>query len=114
MRVKASPLILIAVLLALLAGCATRPDTPRDVGDAIALGYTMAEISADSVADLHASGILNDVQRTRYRINLQAAKDNLDLASTALAAGRLLEAEDRLRQANLILTAIETALRQQQ
>ncbi len=101
------PLSLVALIL-LLVACAT---APQNVSEAIGQSYATLATVAHDVSAAKASGLLSDVDAAKLKGQLQAAKNNVDFALSAYAAGRDAEVENRLEATRVVIRSIIKVLK---
>lgn len=91
----------------LLAACAS----VQNVSESIGAGYASLTTVAHDVAQAKVAGLISDHDAADMKAQLQAAKSNLDLATSAYAAGDTANANDRIAQTHLVLSVLIQALK---
>lgn len=107
-------------VLALVAGCGLiQPETPKTPREALAYSYVTVDSLADVLRVAKRDGHVTAAERDELADQLQNALDNLADAEAALVLfastgdpGQEATAEQRLSQAQSILTAVESILKE--
>ena len=103
------PLLLVVLLVA--ACQTTKP--PQNMSEVIGQAYAELTAVAHDVASASTSGLISDRQTADLKKQLQAAKNNIDMATEAYAAGNTATVNDRLAATHIVLQTIIRALQAQ-
>jgi hypothetical protein len=102
--------LLLMFLMAITLGCSTITK-PESIKQQIAYGYANLAAARDSVAGLLTRKAITKSEAQGFQANFDTVRAGLDTASAAAGAGDLGKAEDQLRLALSLLTAVETQLK---
>lgn len=97
--------LLAAMLLPILQGCGSLPETPRQ---AIAASYVTVETLAETAEAAHRDGVIDDQQRDVIKADLNTALNALREARQIESAGG--DPDDRLQYVRSILVAVQSLL----
>jgi hypothetical protein len=103
-------LLLAFLMVALTFGCASITK-PESIKQQIAYGYANLAAARDSTAGLLARKAITKEEAVKFQATFDTVRAGLDTASTAAGAGDISKAEDQLRLAVSLLTAVEIQLK---
>ena len=103
--------LLLAFLMAITLGACATITKPESVKQQIAYGYANLAAARDSTTSLLERKAISVDQAKDFQRQFDSVRAALDAASVASGAGDISKAEDQLRLAVSLLTAVEAQLR---